>query len=146
MAYDKSKGKLHEADHSKRHEKDFRVTARRNKLLGLWAAGLMNLQGSEAEAYARQVVSADLDEPGDEDVYRKVLGDFERHSVTVSRAELEKRWRSCSPRPAISWMRTDVKPSGREGLMGVASATSAALPPPSACKSPHHSRQDQQGR
>jgi hypothetical protein len=91
MAYDKSKGKLHEADHGHRHEKDFRVTARRNKLLGLWAAGLMKLQGAEAEAYAKQVVSADLDEPGDEDVYRKLMGDFERNGVTVSREDVHKK-------------------------------------------------------
>jgi hypothetical protein len=67
MAYHKGKGKLHERDHSYKHEKDFRVAARRNKLLGLWAAELMNIRGAEAEAYAKQVVSADLDEPGDED-------------------------------------------------------------------------------
>lgn len=91
MPYDRSKGKLHEADHSHRHEKDFRVAARRNKLLGLWAGGLMNLQGTEAEAYARQVVSADLEEPGDEDVIRKVMGDFARAGVTVSRDQLEDK-------------------------------------------------------
>ena len=64
MAYDKSKGRLHEADHTHRHEKDFRVTARRNKLLGMWAAGLMGLQGSEADSYAKEVISADLDDRG----------------------------------------------------------------------------------
>ena len=91
MPYDRSKGKLHEADHSHRHEKDFRVAARRNKLLGLWAAELMNLHGAEAETYARQVVSADLEEPGDEDVIRKVMGDFARAGVTVSREQLEDK-------------------------------------------------------
>lgn len=91
MPYDRSKGKLHEADHSHRHEKDFRVTARRNKLLGLWAAGLMNLQGAEAQSYAGEVVSADLEEPGDEDVIRKLMGDFARASVTVSRDQLHKK-------------------------------------------------------
>ena len=45
MAYDRSKGRLHEKDHSHKHEKDFRVAARRNKLLGLWAAELMNIRG-----------------------------------------------------------------------------------------------------
>jgi hypothetical protein len=91
MAYDRSKGKLHEKDHSHRHEKDFRVTARRNKLLGLWAAELMNIRGAEAEAYAKQVVSADLDEPGDEDVLRKLLGDFARHGVSLSRETVCKK-------------------------------------------------------
>ncbi len=91
MPYDRSKGKLHEADHSHRHEKDFRVAARRNKLLGLWAAELMNLHGAEAEAYARQVVSADLEEPGDDDVIRKVMGDFAAAGVTLSRDQLEDK-------------------------------------------------------
>ena len=91
MVYDRSKGKLHEKDHSHRHETDFRVTARRNKLLGLWAAELMNIRGAAAEAYAKQVVSADLDEPGDEDVLRKVLGDFGRHGVSLSRENVRKK-------------------------------------------------------
>jgi hypothetical protein len=91
MAYDKTRSKLHEADHTTRHERDFRVTARRNKLLGTWAAGLMNLAGADAEAYAKEVVSADLEEPGDEDVYRKILGDFEKNGIAVSRAELTKK-------------------------------------------------------
>lgn len=91
MPYDRTKGKLHEADHSHRHEKDFRLAARRNKLLGLWAAGLLKLEGAEAESYAKQVVSADLEEPGDEDVIRKVMGDFDRHGVQVSREQLRKK-------------------------------------------------------
>jgi len=91
VPYDRSKGKLHETDHSHRHEKDFRVSARRNKLLGLWAAGLLKLEGAEADSYAKQVVSADLEEPGDEDVIRKVMGDFDRHGVQVSREQLRKK-------------------------------------------------------
>ena len=50
----------------------FKVMARRNKLLGLWAAELMDLHGAEAEAYAKTVVLSDLEEPGDDDVFRKV--------------------------------------------------------------------------
>ena len=91
MAYDRTKGKLHEKDHSHRHEKDFRVAARRNKLLGLWAAELMNIRGPEADTYAKQVVSSDLEEPGDEDVVRKVLADFQRHGVTMTRETLRKK-------------------------------------------------------
>ena len=91
MVYDRSKGRLHEKDHTHRHETDFRVTARRNKLLGFWAAELMNIRGPAAEAYAKQVVSADLDEPGDEDVLRKVLGDFGRHGVSLSRENVRKK-------------------------------------------------------
>jgi hypothetical protein len=91
MAYDSSKGKLHEKDHAQRHEKDFRLAARRNKLLGLWAAELMNIRGADADAYAKQVVSADLDEPGDDDVVRKVLGDLERSGVSMHREQLAKK-------------------------------------------------------
>jgi hypothetical protein len=91
MAYDRSKGKLHEKDHAHKHETDFRVTARRNKLLGLWAADLMNIRGADAESYAKQVVSADLDEPGDDDVLRKVLGDFQRHGVPMVRETVRKK-------------------------------------------------------
>jgi hypothetical protein len=54
----------------------FRVTARRNKLVGLWAAELMKLTPEEADAYAKSVVQADFEEAGDEDVVRKLLGDL----------------------------------------------------------------------
>lgn len=54
----------------------FRVIARRNKLVGHWAADLMKLTPEEAEGYARAVVQADFEELGDEDVIRKVLGDL----------------------------------------------------------------------
>lgn len=61
-----------------RHDEEFKfkVTARRNKLLGLWAAELMNISGADADAYAKQVVVSDFEEPGDDDVLRKVLGDL----------------------------------------------------------------------
>jgi hypothetical protein len=51
----------------------------------------MNMRGAQAEAYAKQVVSADLDEPGDEDVVRKVAGDFERNGVSMPREQLRKK-------------------------------------------------------
>lgn len=54
----------------------FKAEARRNKLLGLWAAELMGKSGDEADAYAKEVVKADFEEAGDEDVYRKVSGDL----------------------------------------------------------------------
>ena len=59
----------------------FKAMARRNKLLGLWAAEKLGLAGGEAEAYAKSVVMADLEEPGDEDVFRKVRGDFDAKGV-----------------------------------------------------------------
>ena len=69
----------------------FRVYARRNKLLGLWAADVMGLGSDEADAYAKEVISADFEEAGDEDVYRKVKGDFEAKGVDVTEHHLRKR-------------------------------------------------------
>ena len=57
-------------------EMQFKAEARRNKLLGLWAAELLGKSGDDAAAYAREVVKADFEEAGDEDVYRKVSGDL----------------------------------------------------------------------
>ena len=54
----------------------FKVTARRNKLVGLWAAEQMGLTPEESDAYAKSVVQADFEEAGDEDVIRKLLGDL----------------------------------------------------------------------
>ena len=61
------------------HDADmqFKAEARRNKLLGLWAAGLMWKSGDEAAEYARAVIKADFEEAGDEDVFRKVSGDLD---------------------------------------------------------------------
>ena len=57
-------------------EMKFKAQARANKLLGLWAAGLMGKAGDEAAAYAAEIVKADFEEAGHEDVYRKVAGDL----------------------------------------------------------------------
>ena len=57
-------------------ELQFKVEARRNRLLGEWAAGLLGRTGDDAKAYAKEVVRADFEEAGDEDVYRKVAGDL----------------------------------------------------------------------
>ena len=65
-------------------ELKFRATARRNRLIGLWAAEKMGLTGDEAQAYAREVIKADLAEPGDEDVFRKVRADFDAKGVDQS--------------------------------------------------------------
>ena len=69
-------------------EMKFRVIARRNKLLGHWAAGLMKLSPVEAESYAKDVVRADFEEAGDEDVIRKVLGDLTGAGCEVDEAEV----------------------------------------------------------
>ncbi len=69
----------------------FKAQARRNRLLGLWVAGLLGLSGEEAEAYAREVVMADLEEPGDEDVFRKVRADLDAKGVDVSDHRIRHR-------------------------------------------------------
>jgi hypothetical protein len=61
----------------------FRVAARRNRLLGHWAAEKMSLTAEETEAYAKAVVQADFEEAGDEDVIRKVLGDLTAAGIDV---------------------------------------------------------------
>ena len=72
------------------HDEDtaFRITARRNRLLGEWAAKLMNLSPAETDAYAKAVVQADFEEAGDEDVIRKVLGDLTSAECTVDEADI----------------------------------------------------------
>ena len=62
-------------------EARFRVEARRDKIVGAWAAGKLGLSGEKATEYARSVVRADLEEPGDDDVFRKLRADLPR-SVT----------------------------------------------------------------
>ena len=65
-----------EAKFTHDQEFQFKTITRRNKLLGLWAAEQMGISGADAEAYAKKVVIADFEEPGDADVLRKVLGDL----------------------------------------------------------------------
>ena len=72
-------------------EMQFRAEARRNKLAGLWAAGLMGKTGEAADAYALDVVSADFEEAGDEDVVRKVVADLAgKASADEVRAKLKE--------------------------------------------------------
>lgn len=68
----------------------FKATARRNKLLGLWAAGLMGLEGAAADEYAKSVVVADLEEAGDDDVFRKIRGDFDAKGVDQSDHQIRR--------------------------------------------------------
>ena len=68
----------------------FRVIARRNRLLGQWAAKLMGLSDAEADAYAKDVIRADFEEAGDEDVIRKVLGDLTGAGVECDEAKVRE--------------------------------------------------------
>ncbi|WP_340314053.1 DUF1476 domain-containing protein [Rhizorhabdus argentea] len=69
-------------------EMAFRITARRNRLLGHWAAGLMQLTAEETDSYAKSVVQADFEEAGDEDVIRKLLGDITSAGVDIDDARI----------------------------------------------------------
>jgi hypothetical protein len=78
---DRQKGQ--EAKFAFDSEKKFKAEARRNKLLGIWAAELMSLSGDEAKSYAAEVVAADFEEAGDEDVFRKVSGDLKAKGISI---------------------------------------------------------------
>jgi hypothetical protein len=69
----------------------FKATARRNKLFGLWAAEQLGKSGADADAYAREVVIADLSEAGDQDIIGKVLGDFQAAGVASDEGQLKVR-------------------------------------------------------
>jgi len=72
-------------------ELKFKAEARRNKLLGLWAAELLGKTGDDAETYAKSVVMADFEEAGDEDVFRKVRADFDAGGVEQSDHQLRRK-------------------------------------------------------
>jgi len=80
--------KAFEAKFARDEEMMFRVHARRNRLLGVWAAERMGLDGAETEGYAKSVVQADFEEAGDEDVVRKLLGDLISAGVDIDDAEI----------------------------------------------------------
>ncbi|MFK4793414.1 DUF1476 domain-containing protein [Sphingobium sp. ZW T5_29] len=69
-------------------EMQFRIQARRNRLLGEWAAARMGLTPEETDAYAKAVVQADFEEAGDEDVIRKLLGDMTQAGVDIAEADV----------------------------------------------------------
>jgi hypothetical protein len=71
-------------------ELQFKAEARRNKKLGLWAAELMGLSGDEADAYAKEVIKSDFEEPGDEDVFRKIRGDFDAKNIEQSDHQIRR--------------------------------------------------------
>lgn len=79
-----------EAKFAMDEEMAFRITARRNRLLGQWAAAKLGLTPEETDAYAKAVVQADFEESGDEDVIRKVLGDLTAAGIEVEEAEVRQ--------------------------------------------------------
>ncbi len=70
---------------------EFKAAARRNKLLGLWLAGLMNKSAEEAESYAKQVIIADFEEAGDEDVFRKLRADADAAGLDLSDHQIRRK-------------------------------------------------------
>jgi hypothetical protein len=87
----KDRERAEEAHFALEEDMAFRITARRNRLLGEWAAGLMRLTPEEAEAYRKAVVQADFEEAGDEDVIRKVLGDLTAAQVEIDESEIRAK-------------------------------------------------------
>lgn len=86
---DRNKGQ--EAKFAFDAEKKFKAEARRNKLLGLWAADLLGHTGDAAAAYAAEVVASDFEAAGEEDVYQKVSGDLNAKGVSVGEAAIREK-------------------------------------------------------
>lgn len=72
-------------------EQEFKAIARRNKLLGLWAAEKMGLNAASAEEYGAAIVRADFEQPGDEDVFRKIMQDLQGSGISVSEGEIRRK-------------------------------------------------------
>ena len=80
--------KSFEAKYKQDQEFEFKITARRNKLLGEWLAGELGIEDGAVEAYAKDVVIADLEEPGDDDVIRKVMADIAEGNLEITEAAI----------------------------------------------------------
>ena len=87
----KDRERAEEAKYAMDGETAFKVAARRNRLLGEWAAGLMDLTPEETEAYKKAVVQADFEEAGDEDVIRKLLGDLTQAGCDIDEATIRAK-------------------------------------------------------
>lgn len=87
----KDRERAEEAKFALDGETAFRIAARRNRLLGEWAARLMKLTPEEADAYSKAVVQADFEEAGDEDVIRKLLGDLTAAGEDVTEADIRTK-------------------------------------------------------
>ena len=86
-----SREKGYEAKFKHNEELTFKIEARRNKLLGLWLAEKFGMDSSKAEIYAKEVIMADMDEPGIEDVIRKVSIDIKARGIEISENELREK-------------------------------------------------------
>jgi hypothetical protein len=79
-----------EGQFARDQEMQFKIVARRNRLVGEWAAALMKLTPEETEAYAKSVIQADFEEAGDEDVIRKLIGDLTAAGIDASESDVRK--------------------------------------------------------
>jgi hypothetical protein len=89
MFDDREKG--YEAKYKHDQESQFKITARRNKLLGLWVAAQLGKSGADADAYAKEVVASDFEKPGDDDVIVKVLKDLEAKGINYDMEAIRKK-------------------------------------------------------
>ncbi len=80
-----------EAKYSLDQEAKFKIGVRRNKLLGLWAAARMGLSSPVADDYAKEVVAADFERPGDDDVLEKVLADLTAKGLDVTNVQVREK-------------------------------------------------------
>jgi hypothetical protein len=87
----KDREKAAEAKYVHDEENTFKITVRRNKLLGMWVAEQLGKSGASAEEYAKEVVQADFDRPGDEDVFEKVWGDLQAAGSTLSEHQVRRQ-------------------------------------------------------
>ena len=83
------RGKGFENKFARENDLEFKAIARRNKLLGLWAAGLMGLEN--ADEYSKVIVKADFEQPGDEDVLRKVFTDLTDSGLPTTESEIRRK-------------------------------------------------------
>ena len=87
--FDKRK-EAYESKFARDEELRFKAMARRNRLLGLWAAEKLGKSGDDAQTYAREVIRADMKEAGDEDVFRRIRADFDAGSVQQSDHQIRR--------------------------------------------------------
>ncbi|MEX0923279.1 MAG: DUF1476 domain-containing protein [Rhodovibrionaceae bacterium] len=80
-----------ENKYARDEELRFKVDIRRDKLIGIWAAEMLSLKGADADAYAKAVISADFEEPGEDDVVRKIMADFQEKNIDISEHRLRKK-------------------------------------------------------
>ena len=98
---DRKKG--YEAKYLKDQEAQFKIRAKRNKFLGLWAAEIVKPEN--IDEYVKEVRLSDLEKPGDDDIIDRLLGDFEKKSVNISREDIVKKINECQQQAIDEFMK-----------------------------------------